>query len=351
MLNRAAASCVLTLASAGAAMAQNDSCSSPAPAAGYGAVPFTTVGATSDGITQPACGPGQAYNDVWFCWTAPETGVVEAGLCGTATFDTVMAVYDGCGCPAAGSALACNDDSCACLSGCTGNYASRVQWVAQAGQTYMVRVGAYSSSGSGAGEVLFAAVPPLADVTNPVNGHRYIAVNATTWSSAEAFAQQLGGHLVSIEDAGENAFVQQSFGTLGGTSRRLWIGFNDVAVEGSFAWTDGTPAGYSNWNGGEPNDSAPGEDVAEMLGTQGVWNDMPDSGGGFPHIAVIELGSTPPPPPCLGDLDGDGSVSGFDLGILLGQWGQPGQSGDLDGDGFTAGSDLGLLLGNWGPCR
>ena len=52
---------------------------------------------------------------------------------------------------------------------------------------------------------------------------------------------------------------------------------------------------------------------------------------------------------CVGDLNGDRTVNGPDLGILLGQWGQVG-SGDLDGNGFVSGSDLGLLLGAWGPC-
>ena len=49
---------------------------------------------------------------------------------------------------------------------------------------------------------------------------------------------------------------------------------------------------------------------------------------------------------CAADLDGDGTVGGADLGILLGQWGTPGV--DLDGDGTTNGADLGLLLGAWG---
>ena len=52
---------------------------------------------------------------------------------------------------------------------------------------------------------------------------------------------------------------------------------------------------------------------------------------------------------CLGDLNADRTVTGADLGILLGQWGQAG-SGDLNGDGIVGGADLGLLLGVWGAC-
>lgn len=51
---------------------------------------------------------------------------------------------------------------------------------------------------------------------------------------------------------------------------------------------------------------------------------------------------------CVGDLNGDQTVAGADLGILLGAWGTP--DADLDADGTTGGSDLGLLLGNWGAC-
>lgn len=45
----------------------------------------------------------------------------------------------------------------------------------------------------------------------------------------------------------------------------------------------------------------------------------------------------------FGDLDGDGSVNGADLGLLLVGWGGQGAA-DLDGDGVVGGGDLGLLL-------
>jgi uncharacterized membrane protein len=64
-------------------------------------------------------------------------------------------------------------------------------------------------------------------------------------------------------------------------------------------------------------------------------------------IFVLDLhpGSTP----CNADLNGDGTVGGSDLGLLLGAWETPGP-GDIDGDGIVTGADLGLLLGAWGPC-
>jgi endonuclease/exonuclease/phosphatase family metal-dependent hydrolase len=47
------------------------------------------------------------------------------------------------------------------------------------------------------------------------------------------------------------------------------------------------------------------------------------------------------------DLDGDGSVGGSDLSILLNQWGGAGTA-DLDGDGTVGGGDLAILLNAWG---
>jgi hypothetical protein len=66
--------------------------------------------------------------------------------------------------------------------------------------------------------------------------------------------------------------------------------------------------------------------------------------------AIIEA---PQPVVCPADLNGDGSVDGQDLGILLGAWG-PCESAecpaDLNLDGAVNGQDLGILLGAWGPC-
>ncbi|MEE2681968.1 MAG: hypothetical protein VX641_06305 [Planctomycetota bacterium] len=53
--------------------------------------------------------------------------------------------------------------------------------------------------------------------------------------------------------------------------------------------------------------------------------------------------------PCPADVNGDGSVGGGDLAILLSQWNGPG-SCDFNGDGLVGGPDLSVLLGTWGVC-
>ena len=259
-----------------------------------------------------------------------------------------MAIYDGYpkgGCPDPAAVIACNDDSC--------GLRSVVTFFADAGVVYAIRLGGYGTPASGGVTGTGTMVIEsgfLADVTDPSSGQRYVLVPATTWTGAEALAQSIGGHLASIGSFEENDFILKNFGNFDGQDRRLWIGFNDVAVEGDWQWSDGTPVTFTNWNSGEPNNSSGIEHYAEMLGSSGAWNDISDSGSGFPHLAVIELGEGGGGPGgCISDLDGDGFTSGIDLGIVLAEWGGPGKA-DLDNDGIVGGVDLGIVLAGWGPC-
>ena len=54
--------------------------------------------------------------------------------------------------------------------------------------------------------------------------------------------------------------------------------------------------------------------------------------------------------PCNSDLNNDRVVTGADLGVLLGSWGQSDVLADLNADGVVGGADLGILLGAWGAC-
>jgi hypothetical protein len=46
------------------------------------------------------------------------------------------------------------------------------------------------------------------------------------------------------------------------------------------------------------------------------------------------------------DIDGNGTVNGGDLAILLSNWGTAGP-GDINGDGIVNGGDLAVLLSSW----
>lgn len=141
------------------------------------------------------------------------------------------------------------------------------------------------------------------------NGHTYFLSNSTaTATAAHAMAQANGGHLVTIADAAENAFVK------GITTQRVWMGFTDKDSEGNFVWVTGEPVTYTNWDvaNGEPNDFNNREDwtVMNFNSASGLWNDYWENnqvqyiieydGGTFPvnHVSgplsgsVFPLGTT-----------------------------------------------------------
>ncbi len=72
---------------------------------------------------------------------------------------------------------------------------------------------------------------------------------------------------------------------------------------------------------------------------------------GAPFVSTFNTNTTPPPPECPGDANGDGSTNGADLSVLLANFGlavTPNTSGDVNGDGLVNGSDLSVLLANFG---
>ena len=110
------------------------------------------------------------------------------------------------------------------------------------------------------------------EIINPNNGHSYYLLSNQNWTDSESEAITLGGHLVTINDADENAWVLSTFSNYGGTTRSLWIGFNDIAVEGEWVWTSSEPVTYTNFSPGNP-DNVNNEDYAYMIPPSGMWND------------------------------------------------------------------------------
>jgi hypothetical protein len=344
-LVRAAAAAPTFLVALSALAQGADDCLSAQPLKGYGTYAFDTSAATTDGLSDGLCnffGNQQIFNDVWFCYTATEAGVIEVSTCAQTSLDTKIAIYAGCSCD--GPVVACSDDNC--------SLQTTVSAAVAAGESYLIRVGGYGEASFGSGTITVAPFAFLGDFTDPATGVRYVATPGTTWTASEALAQSLGGHLVSIGDQAEQDFVFANFGQLGGVDRRIWIGFTDRKSEGLWAWSDGSPAKYTNWNGGEPNNAGAVEHYAEMLGSSGRWNDLNDAGAGFPHLAVIELGEGGGggEPQCPADLDLDGNVGASDLATMLGAWGSSAAYADINADGNVNAQDVAILLGAWGPC-
>ena len=131
----------------------------------------------------------------------------------------------------------------------------------------------------------------ISSASNPSNGHLYHLIGGSlsekiVWTAAEAQAVTLGGHLVTINDAAENAWLAASFTTVD----EAWIGFTDQTTEGAFVWVSGEAVTYTNWNGGEPNNSG-NEDYAEIyLGNSAfrpTWNDYTGTTALFGIVEVV----------------------------------------------------------------
>jgi hypothetical protein len=151
-----------------------------------------------------------------------------------------------------------------------------------------------------------------------------------SWPDAEAYCVSNGGHLASIRTIEENYQVLSLCSSSGSTTSTdgCWIGFNDIAVETEWRWTDGWPANFSAfpngvapWQLGEPNGLASeNTDGAYMypLNNNGV---VP---GAWDDTALTQLKAfvcrappappTPPPPTPVRGLPPNDRTS---VGVVL----------------------------------
>ncbi len=118
-------------------------------------------------------------------------------------------------------------------------------------------------------------------VLNPATGHYYeLTSSPMTWSNAEAEAVSVGGHLVTINDAAEEAWLLSQFGNYP-LWNPLWIGFYQPTGSqepgGGWTWISGETVTYTNWAASEPSNSGDGEAYAAMNWhpLPATWNDLP----------------------------------------------------------------------------
>ncbi|NJM96063.1 MAG: hypothetical protein HC800_01575 [Phormidesmis sp. RL_2_1] len=105
------------------------------------------------------------------------------------------------------------------------------------------------------------------------NGHTYLLSELGKWSEAQAEAKRLGGNLVTINDAAEEAWIRSTFSS----SEQMWTGLNDVAVEGQFEWVSGEAVTYTNWSPGQP-DNGGGTEHYGVINYFNQWNDAGNNG-------------------------------------------------------------------------
>ena len=98
-----------------------------------------------------------------------------------------------------------------------------------------------------------------------------------SFASAQADAQNKGGHLATITSSSENSAVKAI------ASGNPWLGAKDDEVEGAWKWITGESWNYTNWNSNEPNNSGGNEDGLEFYANTGKWNDI-TLNNGRPYI-------------------------------------------------------------------
>ncbi|PSN19462.1 hypothetical protein C7271_07210, partial [filamentous cyanobacterium CCP5] len=116
------------------------------------------------------------------------------------------------------------------------------------------------------------------------NGSLYVLTDSVmTWLNAQAYAESLGGNLVTINDSTEENWIRSVFGT----SEQFWIGLNDQAANTQFKWVSGEALTYTNFEPGridDPNRSF----FAANHDSAGAWADE-DGAKVFRGLVEIKL--------------------------------------------------------------
>ncbi|MEZ4909222.1 MAG: lectin-like protein, partial [Saprospiraceae bacterium] len=132
------------------------------------------------------------------------------------------------------------------------------------------------------------------------NKKYYLSNSTYTWQQAYAHSQAVGGEMLCITSAAENAFIVNTWTLPGFTAQRTWLGATDNEAYGGteanntnngWVWVSGEPFVYTNWASGEPNGLA-NEDYVEMFGNAGTqpgkWNDNTNTFGPLRYIMEVE---------------------------------------------------------------
>ncbi len=146
-------------------------------------------------------------------------------------------------------------------------------------QTYYdVNNAAFSQDSGGGTCSAIAGFTKLGDY----NGHGYYMSDANKpWAQAKTLAENAGGYLVSINTQAENDFVKSKIG-----NKLVYIGFNDVASEGSGQWANGEPVSLDlSYNNTSAND------FAVMNFWAGTWQ-MEQAGPWRKYIMEMSCGSS-----------------------------------------------------------
>ena len=223
------------------------------------------------------------------------------------------------------------------------------------------------------------------------NGHWYQAIptSGLRWPEARDLCVGLGGHLVTMSSAAEDAFARTL--TPDVTDTGFWIGAirqQGVTCSATTAWqwVDGSPWRYVGWNETQPQcwnqgqiyvvvvrgSYTPGwhdfDDTTDIARAVIEWSADCNSDGIVDYGQIragelVDVNANNIPDcceqsvscsPCPGDIDESGTVNGVDLAAILAVWGSDGGKyprADTNNDGEVNGADLATVLSSWGSCE
>ena len=228
------------------------------------------------------------------------------------------------------------------------------------------------------------------------NGHWYQLSGPFfgSWVLGKSYAEELGGHLVTLTSVSEQTFAATlAFNSTPTQVDDCWLGaFQDHSAPtysepaGGWRWVTGESWNFTSWRpDGQPHGNGdflvattvpadglgwvdsgpnhrPGNCQAFVEWSADCNNDGIVDYGQIRTGDLDDLNANNIPDcceqstncdPCPADVDQSGAVNGVDLAGLLNNWGTSGGKqprSDIDGSGIVDAEDLTYLLDAWGAC-
>ncbi len=113
--------------------------------------------------------------------------------------------------------------------------------------------------------------PPCQNEAGP-DGQYAFCFQPRPWTEAQQICQEQGAELASFHEE-QRTMAVMDHAMMAGLGEHVWIGLNDRELEGSFAWTDGSPVDFAPWGPESPKPWGEEEDCVFMAPYG--WMDVP----------------------------------------------------------------------------
>ena len=123
-----------------------------------------------------------------------------------------------------------------------------------------------------------AQCPRCTEAPGPTGAGFSLCFDKIPWSEADQHCRARGEGLASVHDRATFELLTEALRNRL-HAEHAWIGLNDVATEGTFVWSDGSPVDYLIWSSDSPKPQGVAEDC--VVNTPWGWSDLPCDHGFF----------------------------------------------------------------------